>query len=184
MPSALLKKKTLLNQSSSRKELNMTSLEPSRQTEASYQQYMTPREENHKSLFSENSTMFQKSLIKGGGKHSQTFIKNLIEGKNKELRVSLNKDCLACSGQSATILKAFKIACLSYKSSNIIYREEEFTRDGLIKLNGQMLNSIWQKLKSGHPWLLKGGDSVNNTTIAYDYKDLLVEDQGSPHRQK
>jgi len=86
--------------------------------------------------------------------------------------VSLNKECLACSGQSATILKAFKIACLSYHSSPLMYRDEQFERADLIKLNGKMLNSIWQKLKSGYPWLLKGGDEANNTTVAYDYKQL------------
>jgi len=119
-------------------------------------------------MFSE-TTLLNKSLLKGGGSHSQSFLKSLIQSKNKKLQVTLNKDCLACSGQSSIILKAFKLACLSYHSQPIVYKSTTYEREDLIRLNGNMVNSVWQKLKTQHPWRLQS--DLNASTEAYDCRE-------------
>jgi len=41
------------------------------------------------------------------------------KGKGNDINVKVDKKCLSCSGQSSTVLSAFKLACLNYTSSKI-----------------------------------------------------------------
>lgn len=41
--------------------------------------------------------------------------------KDSEINVQVDKKCLSCSGQSSTVLSAFKLACLNYNSSKVEY---------------------------------------------------------------
>merc|ERR1712217_36768 len=46
--------------------------------------------------------------------------------------LSVDKRCLSCSGQSTHILQAFKMACLSYSPSPILYMGKENKREELV----------------------------------------------------
>jgi len=41
------------------------------------------------------------------------------KGKGNDINVKVDKKCLSCSGQSSTVLSAFKLACLNYTSSKV-----------------------------------------------------------------
>ena len=43
--------------------------------------------------------------------------------------IQVNNHCASCSGNASYIKKAFKIACLSYSSSKVMYKKEELTRE-------------------------------------------------------
>lgn len=66
--------------------------------------------------------------------------------------VTLDKQCLTCSGQSSVVLKAFKIACLTYKPTPLTYRSKVFSRPDLIDLRGKMLKSFWKSSVNRAPW--------------------------------
>lgn len=46
--------------------------------------------------------------------------------------ITLDKNCLSCSGRVTVILKAFKAACLSYCPSNVEYKNHSLTRINLL----------------------------------------------------
>lgn len=67
------------------------------------------------------------------------------EGKNLKSSkpvVSIEKQCLSCTGQGSVVLTAFKIACLAYSPSPIIFQGITYTRKDLIDIQAQILSSI------------------------------------------
>jgi len=53
--------------------------------------------------------------------------------------VQVDQRCLSCSGQAASVLSAFKIACLQYCPSPVEYQQQEHTRVDLLQQMRQML---------------------------------------------
>mmetsp|Transcript_40952 Transcript_40952/g.30133 ORF Transcript_40952/g.30133 Transcript_40952/m.30133 type:complete len:84 (+) Transcript_40952:137-388(+) len=47
---------------------------------------------------------------------------------SKKAVLALDSKCLSCSGQSSGLISTFKMACLAYAPSNVIYRNMEFSR--------------------------------------------------------
>ena len=78
---------------------------------------------------------------KSDGKAATTKPKSKATESNNPY-VTLDKQCLTCSGQSSVVLKAFKIACLTYKPSPVAFPEQtlqSYSRLDLINLKGKML---------------------------------------------
>lgn len=48
--------------------------------------------------------------------------------KNRGI-LSIDPMCLSCSANQTDVMKHFKIACLSYKPSSVVFRNIEFKRD-------------------------------------------------------
>ena len=65
------------------------------------------------------------------------------ETKNKSGKavISIEKQCLSCTGQASVVLTAFKIACLAYSPSPVNYRDTIFTRKELIDIQAKILHS-------------------------------------------
>jgi len=75
--------------------------------------------------------------------NKSTSKSNIGDGTNPY--VTLDKQCLTCSGQSSVVLKAFKIACLTYKPNLVTLSErmmKSYSRLDLINLKGNMLKYI------------------------------------------
>ena len=54
------------------------------------------------------------------------------EGDDQPATVELQKGCMSCTGQLNFVKKAFKIACLAYQPSKILYEENVFSRKELL----------------------------------------------------
>ena len=87
-------------------------------------------------------------------------------GRNTESNnpyVSLDKQCLTCSGQSSVVMKAFKIACLAYKPSPVVFPETEMKshlRIDLLNLKGKMLKNL-EKIPLTRIMREEGRDPIN-----------------------
>eukprot|EP00742_Colponemidia_sp_Colp-10_P011075 GILJ01012253.1.p1 GENE.GILJ01012253.1~~GILJ01012253.1.p1 ORF type:complete len:745 (-),score=100.87 GILJ01012253.1:49-1950(-) len=66
--------------------------------------------------------------------------------------LSVDKRCVSCSGQTATVMQAFKLACLHYTSTPVVYRSKTFTRPELVASRQTLLSSMWQAVKGSSPW--------------------------------
>lgn len=64
------------------------------------------------------------------------------KGKAGKSIISIEKQCLSCTGQASVVLTAFKIACLAYSPSLVTYRDTVFSRKELIDVQAKMLNSF------------------------------------------
>jgi hypothetical protein len=66
------------------------------------------------------------------------------ECKNRPVKavVSIDKQCLSCTGQASVVINAFKIACLAYAPSSITYKECLFTRKELLEAQGLLLKGL------------------------------------------
>ena len=56
--------------------------------------------------------------------------------------ISLDKQCISCSGQVNMITSAFKIACLAYTPSPVIYRENTYQRIDLLEMQKKVIEGI------------------------------------------
>ncbi|CAG9333357.1 unnamed protein product [Blepharisma stoltei] len=56
--------------------------------------------------------------------------------------VNIDKTCLSCTGQSSIVLSAFKMACLTYTPSPVIFRQQLFTRKELIETQSKILSGL------------------------------------------
>jgi chromosome segregation ATPase len=58
--------------------------------------------------------------------------------------VSLDKQCISCSGQVNLITSAFKIACLAYTPSLVFYKDSSFTRIELLEFQRKIIEGLPQ----------------------------------------
>lgn len=54
--------------------------------------------------------------------------------------ITVNSNCLQCSGNASYIKKAFKIACLTYGSTKVNYKKQEHSREDLLSVRKDMIN--------------------------------------------
>ena len=59
-----------------------------------------------------------KELAAAGGPKKEYGEENLV--------VRLDRNCLSCSGNSRSIINVFTVACLSYRPSNVVYKQQDF----------------------------------------------------------
>lgn len=51
----------------------------------------------------------------------------------KRSSISIDRDCLSCSGQPIQLMKLFKIACLNYASSDVFLDGTLYKREDLFE---------------------------------------------------
>jgi hypothetical protein len=56
----------------------------------------------------------------------------------------MNQSCLSCNtGQDTQlVMKMFKVACLSYKAAEVMYRGHSISRDALISLRRDLIEKV------------------------------------------
>ena len=59
-----------------------------------------------------------------------------------ESPVTINKNCIQCSGNAQFIKKAFKMACLNYNSSQVTHKNVSYARPALFKKRQEILAQI------------------------------------------
>lgn len=57
---------------------------------------------------------------------------NESRGDGAKSPLTINNNCIQCSGNASYIRKAFKMACLSYSSSAVKFQGEDYTREELL----------------------------------------------------
>ncbi|CAG9331176.1 unnamed protein product [Blepharisma stoltei] len=58
--------------------------------------------------------------------------------------VSIDKQCQSCAGQSSIVMNAFKMACLAYTPSLVLYGGSQFNRKELIDIQKKIIEGIWE----------------------------------------
>ena len=71
--------------------------------------------------------------------------KETKNNKTTKQVISIDKQCLSCTGQASVVLTAFKIACLAYSPSPVYYKDSVFTRKELIELQAKIISSLRQE---------------------------------------
>ena len=110
--------------------------------------------------------------------------------------VKLQKRCLSCSGNSSIVLNAFKIACLAYNPGTVGYRGQIYTREFLLALKQQIMQSYWSVCFNKPPFTENNAINVdlifensiiaisNDTQPLYAMKmrdsAILMEDKSMP----
>ncbi|OMJ89467.1 hypothetical protein SteCoe_8365 [Stentor coeruleus] len=93
--------------------------------------------------------------------------------------VALDKQCFSCTGQSSVVLNAFKIACLTYMPSQVIYGNDKYSRRDLY----DMLNRLLMSLIIGpqDSSLLEKRQRAASTTLKNFRPVTVPSPQASPH---
>ncbi|CDW91729.1 UNKNOWN [Stylonychia lemnae] len=71
-----------------------------------------------------------------------------------KVAVTLDKQCLSCSGQASIVINAFKMACLSYSPQPVTYNSITCSRESLYRNTLQLVNDAsarfleWRRLQS------------------------------------
>jgi len=60
--------------------------------------------------------------------------------------MTIDKRCLSCSGNTATVLAGFKLACLQYAPSPVLYRDVPHSRTELIRLRMELIKQAKDEL--------------------------------------
>merc|ERR1719197_1637411 len=69
--------------------------------------------------------------------------------------VSVDNRCLSCSGQTATVLAGFKIACLQYAPGQVKYDMKDFDRSELLNMRNELVEQAHEALINGPEGLSK-----------------------------
>uniref|UniRef100_A0A0G4HG73 Uncharacterized protein n=1 Tax=Chromera velia CCMP2878 TaxID=1169474 RepID=A0A0G4HG73_9ALVE len=78
--------------------------------------------------------------------------------------ISVDPRCLSCSGQAATVLAGFKMACLQYAPQPVRYNKKLFNRGDLIAVRSQLLEQCFDALQSGPDLRFAGGQPQVNAS--------------------
>ncbi|OMJ78878.1 hypothetical protein SteCoe_21232 [Stentor coeruleus] len=95
--------------------------------------------------------------------------------------VGLDKQCISCTGQSSVVLNAFKIACLTYTPSQVIYRNEKYTRMELYDMLKRLLNSLMNGFQETS--ILEKRQRAASTTLKNYRPQSVPSPQASPHSE-
>jgi hypothetical protein len=94
----------------------------------------------------------------------------------KKQVVKVDKQCFSCTGQSSVVINAFKIACLAYAPSSVVFQGEKFTRKELLEYQKKVLESIRGKNEA----FFEKRQRAASTTMK-NYRPVSVPtQQGSP----
>jgi hypothetical protein len=116
--------------------------------------------------------------------------------------VSVDQRCISCSGQAATVMAGFKVACLQYAPGPVNYQNRTFERKDLLSLRQSLLDQANEALTNGPlgqdhlknmegnlPEALRGGGddllSTSKTEPATAWGSTSQEDsikEGKPER--
>ena len=69
----------------------------------------------------------------------------LVKPELPQIPITVNQNCLSCqqSGKDTQMtLRLFKLACLSYKSSDLVYRDQRLTREALLQLRRTLIDKM------------------------------------------
>ena len=89
-----------------------------------------------------------KNKIHVYSKRRFTALSNTQREYNEEtgaqnVQIKLNKQWLTWAGNSSVVLNAFKIACLAYSPSSVGYRWNVYSREYLLSVKKQIMNTYW-----------------------------------------
>lgn len=72
----------------------------------------------------------------------------------KKIAIKLNEECYGCSDTArGQIYNAFKMACIDYQSTDVVFRGSVMPRKGMIVMKSQILDNEWKDVLSQQPFL-------------------------------
>jgi hypothetical protein len=77
------------------------------------------------------------------------------KGAKEQSVISVDNRCLSCSGQTATVLAGFKIACLQYAPGQVKYDTKDFDRSELLVMRNELVEQAHEALVNGPEGLSK-----------------------------
>merc|ERR1719409_2105219 len=77
------------------------------------------------------------------------------KGAKEQSVISVDNRCLSCSGQTATVLAGFKIACLQYAPGQVKYDMKDFDRSELLNMRNELVEQAHEALINGPEGLSK-----------------------------
>jgi len=104
-----------------------------------------------------------------GGKDKQEGGKTPRKAGKDQSVISVDNRCLSCSGQTATVLAGFKIACLQYAPGQVKYETKDYDRSELLVMRNELVEQAHEALVNGPEGLHKdvqrkmGGDMMGDT---------------------
>jgi hypothetical protein len=87
-------------------------------------------------------------------------------GMSSPSPIKINNNCLQCSGNAQYVKKAFKIACLTYKTSKVDYLGQKYDRNDLHAIRSEVLQKIGQLVTQGN-------ELLDQTELGRDIKTEL-----------
>merc|ERR1712118_540636 len=88
------------------------------------------------------------------GKKQDPKTPRKTSGKDQSV-ISVDNRCLSCSGQTATVLAGFKIACLQYAPGQVKYDMKDFDRSELLNMRNELVEQAHEALINGPEGLSK-----------------------------
>ena len=76
--------------------------------------------------------------------------------------VSMKKECLSCTGVPSHVMELFKIACITYKPSQVFYRQNKLSRKRLLKMRKTLLDKCEESINQGGWSNVSGQDLRTN----------------------
>ena len=70
----------------------------------------------------------------------------VAEQKSKS-NLKINQNCVSCSGNAQYIKKAFKLACLNYNESKVVYQKVEYERNQLHEIKNDIIKKAREILE-------------------------------------
>lgn len=58
------------------------------------------------------------------------------------INIDVDMNCLSCTGNKGMISKVFKMACLNYSSSKVIYQNNSYKRKEILKIQQDIINRL------------------------------------------
>ena len=62
--------------------------------------------------------------------------------------ISLEQNSIKLAGQASNLVTAFKMACLAYNPSPVLYRGKSYDRISLLRARNKLLQEYWRRVQN------------------------------------
>ena len=100
-------------------------------------------------------------------------LKPFINKNSQGSIIRMNKNWISCANPNSVVLSAFKMACLSYSPSKVIYKNKSYARTELHLRKVYMVDKLKSVLQDLHPWW--GLQNQISKRTEFDVKESEVE---------
>ena len=101
--------------------------------------------------------------------------------------LSIDKNCYSCSGNNSSIVNAFKMACLAYFPSPVLYKGSVFAREVLLTMQARLMKQVehrfpWKKLLEDmtHQFLKEAVSDQKMLSLSQQQLRASTSNSGTP----
>lgn len=120
--------------------------------------------------------MSEHSFQDEGDQIQESIVEEKKHFRKTQAEITLDPTCISCNKTQGDVIKKFKIACLSYKPSTVVYRNIEFGRNQLLIFRKFLMGQCCKIIQVREPYVRQNMSTKRVFDESYLYLQEMNND--------